>query len=205
MRKRERRVVQTFRQVCDFVWAHRKALPAFVVNQVLPKLRRTIVRLEELAVEQDLGMRLQKQATRRQEALALSLRTRFVLPLARVARHISPELGAALRAPHKRIPRERLAQTARAMADIGERHAGAIAHDLGKSFLRDMRAATVALQRAVSARESPLRRHMAARTGVESQLRVGRDVVQHMDILMTSELAADEALAATWRKVKRYE
>jgi hypothetical protein len=205
MRKRERKVVQAFRQVCNYVWAERKALPTFVVERLLPQLRRTIDRLDELAVEQDLGMRLQMQATRRQEALAHTLRTQFVLPLARIARKLSPELAAALRAPHKRIPRSRLARTAHSMATVAERNSGAIATHLGKTFVREMRSAATALDRAIIARDGPLRRHMTPRAAVEAELRAGRRTVLHMDTLILSTLSTNEVLAATWQKVKQYE
>ena len=205
MRKRERAIVETFRRVCDFVWAERKKMPTFVVERLLPKLRASIARLDQLAVEQDLGMRLQMQATRRQEALAHSLRTQFVLPLSRVARDLSPSLGAALRAPHKRISRERLARTARSMADVAERHAGAIATYLGKRFLQEMRGAATALDRANSGRDGPVRRHIVARAAVEAELRAGRRTVRHIEDLLLVTLYHDDVLAATWRQIKRYE
>lgn len=205
MRKRERKVVQTFRQVSSFVWAERQALPTFVVERLLPQLRRTIDRLDELAVEQELGMRLQMQTTQRQEALAHTLRNQFVLPLAQLARQLSPGLASALRAPHKRIPRWRLVRTAQSMATVAERNSGALASHFGKTFLREMRAAAVALDRAIVARDGPIRRHITARAAVEAELRAGRRTVRHMDALMLATLSTNDVLAATWQKVKQYE
>jgi hypothetical protein len=205
MRKRERAVVQTFQRVCDFVWAQRKSLPTFVVDRLLPQLRRSVVRLDELAVEQELGLRLQMAATRRQEALAHTLREQFVLPLSRIAREESPALKAALRAPHKRIPRERLARTAMSMADVCDRQSRLVAKLLGRRFTRDMRAAATALDRAIVAREGPVRRHIVARAAVVAELRAGRKTVRHMEALMRPTLYRDAVLAPTWAKVKRYE
>jgi hypothetical protein len=205
MRKRERKVLQTFRQVCDFVWAHRETLPTFVVERLLPQLRRSIARLEELAVEQDLGMRIQMQSTERQRIMADALRARFVLPLAQLARDLSPGLAAALRAPHKRIPRERLARTARSMVEVAERNSGPIVAILGKKFLPDMRAAATALDRAMAARDGPRRRHIVARAGVEVELRKARGIVRHMDTLMLTTMAGDDVLGRTWEKISRYE
>jgi hypothetical protein len=206
MRKRERAVVQTFRRVCDFVWSQRKAMPTHVVEKLLPQLRRTIGRLEELAVEQDLAMRLQMESTQRQIALAERLRVHYVLPLSRIARHISPGLGRALRAPHKRFPRERLARTASSMVDVAEHQAGAVAEILGRRFLKEMRAAATALDRAMAARDGPVRRHITARAGVEAELRKGRGTVRHIEALLLWETTLeDPVLASTWKRVKRYE
>jgi hypothetical protein len=197
--------VATFRRVCDFIASERQNLPQYVGDTLLPRLNRVVQRLDEQGVEQDVGMRLQMAATRRQAVLAERLRTHYVLPLARVARHITPGLGHALRAPHKRIPRERLARTATSMTRVAEREWDALAPHLGRGFLRDMRAAAAALEAAIAGRVGPTRRHITARATVVAQLQLGRGVVRHMDALITPHVRDDSVLRSTWTHVKRYE
>lgn len=205
MRRREQAVVQTFRRIRDFVSTHRTVIPTYVSEKLLPRLDATIELLNELAVEQELGMRLQMAATLRQEALAKTLRDMYVVPLSRIARELSERGLAGLRAPHKRIPRARLVTAARGMAAVADRRAGVVEGYLGRGFLRGMRAAATALERAIIARDVPVRRHMVARARVEQALRAGRGTVRHMNALVEPVLSGDTALATTWRKMKRYE
>ena len=192
-------------RIHDFV-ANGGAKLSHVRATHLARLDRQLHKLGAMAVEQELGMRLQKAATRRQELLAHALRRDFVVPLSRVAAELEDKkagIKAALRAPHKRIPRERLVRAARGMADTAERFEPHVSDTLGRPFIRDMRAATEQLQRALLARNTPARRHIEARAAVESELRKARATVRLINALIESQIK-DEALRVTWRKIKRY-
>src|SRR5437667_8234036 len=96
VRKREQVVVRTMHRVREFV-ANGPTDMSHVQTKLLPRLERQLARLDEMAVEQELGMRLQKAATRKQTILANTLRKSFVLPLAQVAAALDDE-NPAMRA-----------------------------------------------------------------------------------------------------------
>ena len=206
MRKREMDVVRRMHRIREFV-ASEAAKLSHVHATLLPRLERQLARLDAMAIEQDLGMRLQKAATRKQTILANSLRRQFVLPLAQVAAALDdkhPAMRAGLRAPHKRISRERLARAARGMADTAERFETQVKSTLGVAFIREMRAATDALERALLARHTPTRRHIVARASVESELRKARATVRMLDAVLGSQLRDSPATLAAWRKIRRF-
>lgn len=207
MRQRERRVVRTLRRIQEFV-ANEVDEQSPVRIKLLPRLEASLARLDALAAEQDLGMRLQMAATRRQNALADSLRNNYVVPLSQIAEALgreTPTLRAGLRAPHKRVPRETLVRAAQSMAVVAQRFSTALEGSIDAGFLRDMRSAADALERALAARNAPMRRHIAARAGVEHELSRARQVVRSMDTLLQVQLSDSGSRLAAWNRIKRYE
>jgi hypothetical protein len=206
VRQREQLVVRTMHRVREFV-AHGPTEMLHVQTKLLPRLERQLDRLDAMAVEQELGMRLQKAATRKQAMLAKALRESFVLPLAQVAAALDdhhPAMRASLRAPHKRIPRERLVRAAQSMANAAQRFEREVNKTLGTAFLREMHDAADALERSLLARHTPTRRHIQARAAVEREIQNARTTVRLMNALLDSSLRQTPALLAAWRKIRRY-
>ena len=94
--------------------------------------------------------------------------------------------------------------SANAIANIGEAHKDLLVqHGLPTTFVDDLRAAAAALQAAKDERRMATSRRVGATKAIGAELKIGRLVVQSLDIALTRVLRAQPGLLAEWRNAKR--
>jgi len=199
-------VGQSLRQVQQFLAVHAVAVPAAVASAAKRMLDTAVAALDRAATEQGGLTRASRGEVQRRVELERTLLRKYVTPLAKFARASlrgAPEL-AALTPSAQWLHRERLVQTAQAMAVAAEKHVDALrAGEFPVDFLEQLRSAAAAVQRSFDAGVSGRVR----RTGVTKEIRAaladGRRAVAALDALVVHTIVGDEALEREWRAAKR--
>lgn len=206
MQKTQIHVGQSLRQVQQFLTAHASAVPSAVASAAKRALDAAVAEIDRAATEQGGLARAVRGEVQRRVELERTLLRKYVTPLVKFARASlrgAPEF-ASLTPSAKALRRERLAQTAQAMAAAADGHVDALrAGEFPEDFLDQLRAAATAVQRSFDAGLSGRVR----RTGVTKEIRAalanGRRAVAALDALVTHTIVGDEALEREWRAAKR--
>jgi hypothetical protein len=94
--------------------------------------------------------------------------------------------------------------SANAIAKIGEAHREVLVqHGLPTNFVEELRTDAAALQAAVDERRQAKSRRVGATKAIAAELKIGRVVVQTLDIVLTRALRGQPGLFAEWRNTKR--
>lgn len=206
MQKTQFHVGQSLRQVQQFLTVHAVAVPSAVVSASKRALDAAVAELDRAATEQGGLTRVRRGEVQRRRELERTLYRKYMLPLVKVARASlrgAPEF-ASLTPPASALERERLVQTAQAMAVAADKHVDALrAEEFPADFLEQLRAAATAVQRSFDAGVSGRVR----RTGVTKEIRAalanGRQAVAVLDSLVAHTIVGEEALEHEWRSAKR--
>jgi hypothetical protein len=199
-------VGQSLRQVQQFLSVHEGAVPSASASAAKRALDAAVAELDRAATGQGALARTVRGEVQRRAGLERTLLRKYVIPLVKFARASlrgAPEF-ASLTPPTKALRRERLVQTAQAMAVAAEPHVEALrAGQFPADFIDQLRAAAAAVQQSFDAGRSGRVR----RTGVTKEIRAvlanGRRAVAALDALVAHTIVGDEALEREWRSAKR--
>lgn len=206
MQRAQFHVGQSLRQVQQFLSVHAAAVPSAAASAAKRTLDAAVAELDRAATEQGGLARAVRGEVQRRLELERTLVRKYVTPLVKFARASlrgAPEF-ASLTPSAKSLHRERLVQTAQAMAVAADNHLDALrAGEFPADFVEQLRAAAAAVQRSFDAGVSGRVR----RTGVTKEIRAalvrGRQAVAALDALVAHTIVGDEALEAEWRSAKR--
>jgi hypothetical protein len=202
----ETRVSEAFRSVEGWADSHKDLIPPEAAGQV-EVLRGVNQRLAQCVIDQEHEGRVRIGGTVTVQQLRQELRQHHLVPIAAMARSavtVTPELAAALRVPQPTADNAKLLASANAIAKLGEAHKEVLVqHGLPASFVEDLRTAAGALQAAMDERRQTTSRRVGATKAIAAELKMGRLVVQSLDIALTRVLRGQPGLLAAWRNAKR--
>jgi hypothetical protein len=113
-------------------------------------------------------------------------------------------LPSALRMPKVPLAPQKVLAAADGMIEAARTfEAVFVANGLPADFLAQFAEARNALERAMGSRANQVRTHVAARVGLQVQLRRGRRAVDRLDALVRSAYRDDEVVLTAWRGAKR--
>jgi hypothetical protein len=170
------------------------------------KLGETIAALEMYVVEQTSSNLASQGATQHSRALRRALVRDHMAPIARLVQADLPPAPQvdALRMPDPAWSVERLAAAALGMAHEAAPHAEAfVAAGMKPDFIARLTSAANAMTEAVRDRAQTRGKLSGATKGLKTTLASGRKLVRVLDAFVSSELAEEPALLATWKRVKR--
>ena len=169
----------------------------------------TIQRLREFAGAQVSGTELSRAEVRRQADQIALIYDRYMRPLVTTARaHLETEsdvgLPAALRMPKSNIGPTKVLAACDGMLEAARQfEAVFVANGLPADFLAQFVAARDTLERVMGSRATQIGTHIAARAGLEVQLRRGRRAVDRLDAIVRASFRGDQMTLSAWRVVKR--
>lgn len=172
-------------------------------------LDEVVRRLREYAGAQITGRELSRGALRRQAQLVRQLIDRHMRPIVAIAQaQIEPEsdvrMPAALRMPRGKIGVTKVLQASDGMIAAARPFAEIfVAHGMPADFLERFTAARNALEEVAAGRAAHVGVHVAARAGLQVQLRRGRRAVGRIDAVVRASFDGDEMTLAAWRAAKR--
>lgn len=206
MQKTQFHVGQSLRQVQQFLTVHAVAVPAAAASAAKKTLDAAVAELDRAATEQGGLARSRRGEVQRRRELERALLGKYVTPLVKFAR--ASLRGAAefasLTPSYRKLYRERLVQTAQAMALAADNHVEAMrAADFPADFVEQLRAAATAVQRSFDAGVSGRVRRTGVTKEIRATLAKGRNAVAVLDALVARTILGDEALEAEWRSAKR--
>lgn len=142
----------------------------------------------------------------RQTAMAESLKTQHMEPIARYARvrlKGVPDIGA-LTVSVKNLRGPKLVAKAQAMAAAAEQHSADMTQvGFPADAVSQLQQAAAALNQAIQDRVAATRAKTESTAGIRQQLLAGRDAVRMLDAVVVKTLAGNAALLAGWRQAKR--
>ena len=173
------------------------------------RLEQVVAQLREQMADKAAATQLLREAAHHQQSRRAKLLYRYVAPLSRVANAelTEPEQQLDLesfRMPRKNIGVERLADTAREMAQAAVAHAGDfIAAGLPIDFIQRLERATERMLETISIRaRAGVRRNHATAT-IRSLLADARGLVKVLDTWVSSAFRANPGALAAWNAAKR--
>ncbi len=188
-----------------FLDQHASELAAIPPAMVL-RLRVVIGNITTTMSTQDGHTRASRIATQRQVGRRETLVREHMAPIARVARlelPNSPEVGA-LRMPTGKPTAERLAATARGMAEAAKQYeAMFVANGLAPDFVQQLITAADDLIATLTDRAQSRGRVKTATVGLQKQLVEGRRVVHLIDAFVRAASKTNPQLYAGWKVVTR--
>jgi hypothetical protein len=212
MNSHQERVLQSFRRVQGWFAAN----PQFVAKDGPASVPALAAQVEALnGVVQRLTDHGEEQRTQLSQSLLVSKdeieRRREVLsihmaPIAKVARALRgtiPGIGV-LTIPKKRLQTAALVSEAKSMARQAEIYKEVfVEHALPTDFIEQLRAAAQSLKASLDARGLARAARKSSTRGVESELVLGRRIVDIIDATMTRVLRNQPAKQTEWQAVKR--
>lgn len=206
MQRSQFHVGQSLRQVQQFLTVHANAVPAAVASAARRTLDAAVAELDRAATEQGSLARAVRGEVQRRLELERTLLRKYVTPLLKFARASlrgTPEF-ASITPSTRALERERLVQTALAMAVAAERHVEALrAAEFPADYLEQLRSAAAAVQRSFDAGTSGRVRKTGVTKEIRGALVKGRQAVATLDALVVHTIVGNEALEAEWRSAKR--
>lgn len=199
-------LLQSLRAVEEFLDANAARLDGVVRSGTRIKLGESIAALEMYVVEQAGSSMASQGATQHSRALRRALVRDHMAPIARLVEANLPPAPQvdALRMPDPAWSVEKLAAAALGMASEAAPYADAfVAAGMKPDFIARLTAAANAMTDAVSERAQTRGKLSGATKGLKTTLASGRKLVRVLDAFVTSELAEDPALLASWKRVKR--
>jgi hypothetical protein len=199
-------LLQSLRSVKEFLNENAARLGDVVTSGARVKLDQTIAALESHVAEQVGSVLAARGATERRRVLMTELVRDHMAPIARIAQADLPHIPEieAFRLPRNNLSTERLAAAAHGMAQQAAPYADHfVKAGLPLDFIERLTAAADAMVQAVNDRAQSRGRRSGATKGLKATLTTARKLVQVMDAMVTSKLAGDPALLASWKQVKR--
>ena len=208
MNQRQQQLMDSLVRVRAFLDAHPLAgmVNASSARQMLDEVEQ---RVRACAGAQHTGLDSSRMEVRRQEDLIAQLLDQFIRPIVTIARaQLEPEsdvgLPAGLRMPKLPIgPTRVLAMCDGMIASARPHEAVFIANGMPADFLERFATARNALERVMVGRATQVGVHVAARAGLEVQLRRGRRALDRVDAIVRASFRGNEAVLATWRGARR--
>lgn len=211
MNSHQERVLQSFRRVqgfltanAEYVKADQAKTPALAAQ--LEALNGIVNRLMEHATQQDTQLAqslLIAKDEREKRREVLSTHMASIAKVARALRGTIPGIGV-LTMPKGNIQSAALITAASVMARKAEIYAPVlIEHGLPTDFVKQLEDAAAALKGSLDARGQARAARAGATRGLESELGLGRRVVEIMDATLTRVLRAVPPKLAEWQHVKR--
>lgn len=208
MNGKQKQTIEAFARVRTFLDAHPVEGP-LTYEGPRETLDEVVRRLRELAGAQITGHRMSRAELRRQQELIRLLRDRHMRPIVAIAKAQSDpgtdvRLPEALAMPRPNLGATRMLAVCDSMiAAAREFEATFIANKRPADFLARFVAARDALEQSLGGRTLQIGTHVAARTGLQVQLRRGRKAVEHLDAVVREAFGDDPMTLAAWRIAKR--
>ena len=203
------------KQTMDSLWRVRSFLEAYPATGRLTyasareMLDSVMQQLRAYAGAQITGRELSRAEQRRQADQLALLLDQHMRPLVTIARaQIAPEsdvgLPAALRLPKVPIGPTRMLAACDGMIEAARQfEAVFVANGLPADFLAQFASARNDLERVAGGRATQVSTHVAARAGLQVQLRRGRRAVERLDAIVRASFRGNEVALTTWRGAKR--
>ncbi len=206
MDKQQKRTLQTFRRVRDFLRRNAVVIRFAKLDAQLDALAAVVDRLTAYSVEQDTRTRLAKSGTTTLARQVRQLRMEFMVPISRfgrtLARHDSA-LQRALTIPRK-ADAEGIVAAALGMADAAEAQKAAFAAGgFSADFAEQLRAVARELKATIDDRAKDIGRRNASTAGVREEISRGRAILALLDAMVSPVLEATPPLLTEWRTLKK--
>jgi hypothetical protein len=198
--------VQSLRRSQQFLDDHSGFFGAMNASSARRRLDSAVSRLDTLVVEQGTRSRESRGETNRRRALEHDLRVWHVAPIREFARARLAGVPnfAALTPSTRRLEGERLAQSARALADAAEPYAADFTEaSFPADFLAQMRAVASAITGSIDERSAKRGQGAGATQGVKAAIEEGRAALAALNAVVRRQLRDDESLLAEWRSAWR--
>jgi hypothetical protein len=208
MKKKQKQTLESFVRVRAFIQTN-PAAAALNFGGASETLDESVRRLREHAGAQLSGRQLGLGEIRRQRQMVRQLLDRHMRPIVAIARaqvepHSDVRIPAALRMPRNGIGVTRILQACDGMIEAARPfEATFIAHGLPTDFLARFTAARHELEAMLGGRAAHVAAHVAARAGLEVELRRGRRAVDRIDAVVRASFSEDPMTLASWRAAKR--
>ena len=208
MNKQQKQVMDSYIRVRSFLEAY-PATGRLSYASAREMLDDVIRRLRGYAGAQISGRELSSAELRRQADQIALLFDHHMRPIVTIARsQIEPEsdkgLPAALRMPKMPLGPTKLFAACDGMIESARQfEAVFVANGLPQDFLAQFAAARDELERVASVRATQVSTHIAARNGLQVQLRRGRRAVERLDAIVRASFRGDDVILLTWRAAKR--
>jgi hypothetical protein len=208
MNKTQQQVLESFTRVSAFLDAN----PMTGLIDVAPAramLDDALRRVRRHVATQESAPAMGRAALHRQQDLAGRIKDDFMRPLVTIARAqtepgLDAGLSAAFRMPTGRLGVQGLLQWCDGIREAARPvEALFVQHGMPADFLTRMAEAREELVRSMTIRATLTTAHVAARTGLQVELRRARLAVDRLDALVRACFRGDEAVLATWRSTKR--
>lgn len=172
-------------------------------------LDEVVRRLRDYAGAQLTGTGLSRGESRRQQQLVRQLIDRHMRPIMAIARaQIEPEsdvrMPRIIRMPRPGVGVTKILQAADGMIEAARTfEATFVANGLPGDFLARFTTARNALESVLGDRAVHVGKHVAARKGLQVEMRRGRGAVGRIDAVVRASFDGDEVTLAAWRVAKR--
>lgn len=206
MQTKQGNMLQSLRNVEDFLDANATQLAGVVQSDVRQRLTDAITSLESHVSAQTEGTFGSKGATQKHKALRRALIRDHMIPIARIAAADLPDTPElrSLRLPASGVSVQRLAAAAHGMADAAQKYADTFTRaTLPADFAAQLAAAADAMIASIGDRTKNLLVRRGATEGLKNTLAGGRRIVGVLDALVRSKLQDQPSLLAAWESAKR--
>ena len=208
MYRRQKQVMDSFVRVRSFLDAN-PASGALGYASAREMLDEAVQLLRTYAGAQHSGRDLSRAEVRRQADQIALLFDRHIRPIVTIARsQIAPEsdagLPSALRLPKANLGPTKVLAACDGMIEAARQfEAVFVANGLPADFLAQFQAARDTLERIMGVRATQVGTHVAARAGLEVQLRRGRHAVERLDAIVRASFRGNPMTLGAWRVAKR--
>jgi hypothetical protein len=206
--KQQKQAMDSFVRVRAFLDAN-PATGALTYASAREMLDDVVQRLRTYAGAQHTGRDLSRMEVRRQADLSGVLLDQHIRPIVTIARaQIEPGsdvgLPAGLRMPRLPLGPTKLIAVCDGMIEAARPYEAVfVANGLPADFLAQFQGARQALERVMGGRATQVGTHVAARAGLQVQLRHGRRAVERLDAIVRASFRGDLATLTAWRGAKR--
>ncbi len=166
-------------------------------------------RLREYAGAQVSGRTLSRTEILRQRQLVQQLLDRHLRPIVAIARATDDDesgqrFPATIRLPRRNLGVTKILQACDGIIDAARPFEAAfVSRGLPADFLARLTTARNEIAQLMGGRAALVGTHVAARTGLQVQMRRGRSVVTRVDAVVRASFDGDEVTLAAWRAAKR--
>jgi hypothetical protein len=203
-----KRAMDSFVRVQAFLDAH-PVTGRWSYSTARQTLDEVVKRIFEFAGAQVSGQELSRaelRAQREQVRLLVDQHMRPIVTIAQsqIEQSSDVRLSAALRLPKLPTSMVKMLQRCDGMIEAARPfEAVFVTHGLSADFLAQFTAARDELQRALGGRATLIGVHVAARQGLEVEVRRGRLAVARLDAIVRASFGTDTVVLAAWRAAKR--
>ena len=208
MYKRQKQVMDSLVRVRAFLDAH-PAAGRLTYASAREMLDDVVQRLRVYAGAQHTGRDTSRMELRRQEdqiALLLDGHIRPIVTIARAQIEPGSDVGLpdGLRMPKLPLGPTKFIAVCDGMIEAARPHEAVfVANGLPADFLAQFASARTALERVMGGRATQVGTHVAARAGLQVQLRRGRRAVERLDAIVRASFRGDVAILTYWHGAKR--
>lgn len=199
-------MLTTLRAVAGFIDANASQLGNVAATGARQRLNDAITALDGHISNQSGGSLVARSLTQKQRALRVALVRDHMKAVSNIAKADLPRTTefAPLRMSNGRIPGEKLAAAAIAMAQLAQLHTPVfIAAGLPSDFAAQLIGAANNLLDSLASRVQKRGVSKSGTAGMKTKLTEARKVVHILDAFVTSALKDDSSLLANWKLVMR--